>query len=74
MNNFSILKEWEFFEKSPHPKITFISRKSTKSLTKIELEERFSELMSDDWVLYKIFNNFCDTALKKYSEKFSQHA
>lgn len=73
-SSFLFLREEEFLENSPHPKIQFISHKQIQTASRDELEKRFIELMSDDWVLYKIFNNFCDAALKKYSEKFSQHA
>ena len=66
VSSFQFLKDGEFLENSPNPKIQFISQISLRKMTKQQLESRLEALCANNWIFYKTFNNFFNYHIENY--------
>ena len=58
VNNFRFLREGEFLESSPHPKIQFISHKKYQNMTVVELEKSLETALQKYWNRHNIYYKF----------------
>ena len=58
VNNFSFLREGEFLESSPHPKIEFISQTKYRNMSIAELEKALEVALQKYWNQHNIYHKF----------------